>query len=77
MKRRLDNVGVGDICLELHSNKANKRAVLEELKRTWELGRLRGADDRTAVRKLETLRDWLNAHPASRGHTQAVHRARR
>ena len=28
VKRRLDMAGVGDACLELHSNKANKRAVL-------------------------------------------------
>jgi len=38
VKRRLDATGVGDACLELHSNKANKRAVLEELRKTWELG---------------------------------------
>ena len=34
VKRRLDNTGVGDACLELHSNKANKRAVLENLRRS-------------------------------------------
>jgi hypothetical protein len=38
VKRRLDSTGVGAACLELHSNKANKRVVLEELRRTWELG---------------------------------------
>ncbi|MCZ4238094.1 AAA family ATPase, partial [Staphylococcus equorum] len=38
VKRRLDATGVGDACLELHSNKANKRALLDELRRTWELG---------------------------------------
>ena len=38
VKRRLDDRGVGDACLELHSNKTSKRAVLEELRRTWELG---------------------------------------
>ncbi|MER9770597.1 DUF4011 domain-containing protein [Mesorhizobium sp. M0189] len=37
VKRRLDNAGVGDVCLELHSNKANKRMMLEELRRTWQL----------------------------------------
>ena len=34
VKRRLDNIGLGDMCLELHSHKANKRQVLDELKRT-------------------------------------------
>ena len=38
VKRRLDSVHIGDACLELHSQKANKRAVLGELKRTLELG---------------------------------------
>ncbi len=34
--RRLKGVGLGPLTLELHSNKVNKRAVLEELKRTKE-----------------------------------------
>ena len=38
VKRRLDNIGLGELCLELHSHKATKRAVLDELKRTLELG---------------------------------------
>jgi hypothetical protein len=37
VKRRLDNVGLGDFCLELHSNKANKKAVLGELQRTFRI----------------------------------------
>ncbi len=39
VKRRLDTIHLGDACLELHSHKTNKRAVLEELKRTLALGR--------------------------------------
>ena len=42
VKRRLDQAGAGDACLELHSNKANKRSLLEELRRTWDLGSPRG-----------------------------------
>src|SRR5690606_28311623 len=33
--RRLCEVGLGDFCLELHSNKARKAAVLEQLRRAW------------------------------------------
>ena len=33
VKRRLDNVGLGRACLELHSHKTNKRALLDELNR--------------------------------------------
>ena len=34
VKNRLDRVGLGDFCLELHSRKSNKREVLQELERT-------------------------------------------
>jgi superfamily I DNA and/or RNA helicase/very-short-patch-repair endonuclease len=33
--RRLEKVGLDHLCLELHSNKANKRAVLDQLKNSW------------------------------------------
>lgn len=38
VKRRLDNCQIGDTVLELHSHKSNKRVVLEDIKRTLELG---------------------------------------
>ncbi|WP_236873212.1 DUF4011 domain-containing protein [Burkholderia sp. MSMB0856] len=62
VKRRLDDKGVGDACLELHSNKANKRAVLDELRRTWELGAPKLADSRTLFTRLTEARDGLNTH---------------
>lgn len=68
VKRRLDANGVGDACLELHSNKANKRAVLDELRRTWELGAPRGQDPGTLSARLAEARDRLNEH-AHRMHT--------
>jgi hypothetical protein len=34
VKQRLDRVGLGPACLELHSNKVKKKTVIEELKRT-------------------------------------------
>lgn len=64
VKRRLDQTGVGDICLELHSSKANKRAVLEELRRTWDLGRPNGTADSALVRQLGQYRNNLNGHAA-------------
>jgi hypothetical protein len=62
VKRRLDMAGVGDACLELHSNKANKRSVLEELRRTWDLGAPKGEDPDALTRRLTEARDILNAH---------------
>lgn len=62
VKRRLDATGVGDACLELHSNKANKKALLEELRRSWELGAPKGRDPGTLHVRLREARDALNAH---------------
>lgn len=63
VKRRLDATGVGGACLELHSHKANKKAVLEEIKRTWENGAPRTADIGSLNERLAELRDELNGHP--------------
>lgn len=67
VKRRLDRAAVGDVCLELHSNKANKRLVLEEIRRTWELGKPNGGLDSSVVRLLGQYREALNGH-ATRFH---------
>jgi len=63
VKRRLDQAGVGDACLELHSNKANKRALLAELQHVWELGAPKGESGDALDRRLLETRDSLNAHP--------------
>lgn len=63
VKRRLDQAGVGEACLELHSNKANKRAVLSELQHVWELGAPKGEASDALDRRLIEARDSLNAHP--------------
>ncbi len=62
VKRRLDATGVGDACLELHSNKANKKALLEELRRTWELGAPKHRDPGSLHARLTAARDQLNDH---------------
>jgi len=60
VKRRLDSVGVGEACLELHSRKTKKTQILQELGRTLSLGspRLEGTQDDPGI--LEDLRDRLN-----------------
>lgn len=62
VKRRLDQAGVGDACLELHSNKANRRILLEELRRTWALGAPKGPLTDVADAGLKRSRDVLNQH---------------
>lgn len=37
VQRRLDKIGLGPFCLELHSNKSKKRAVLEQLRQASEV----------------------------------------
>ncbi|MGA1805173.1 DUF4011 domain-containing protein, partial [Rhizobium sp. HT1-10] len=63
VKRRLDQANVGDACLELHSNKANKRALLAELQHTWDLGAPKGENSDALDRRLLEARDALNAQP--------------
>ena len=59
VKRRLDKVGVGDACLELHSHTANKKALLEQLKRTLQLGKPQLVGGRFNLGQYTQLRDQL------------------
>ena len=66
VKRRLDALGLGAACLELHSHKANKKTLHDELRRTLGLGRPASApalDDQTA--QLPYLRARLNDYAAA------------
>ena len=38
VKRRLEHIGLGSLCLELHSGKATKKAVLAQIQSAWEEG---------------------------------------
>lgn len=62
VKRRLDKVGLGCMCLELHSHKANKRSVLEDLQTTLELGRPKAPDSGRHLDELRARRDRLSEH---------------
>jgi len=77
VKRRLEKVGLGEFCLELHSNKAKKRAVIEQLHAPFQVATRPGAgvawEDRAST--VEQLRDQLNGYvdtlhrPTAAGHT--------
>lgn len=62
VKRRLDTIGLGEACLELHSQKTSKRAVLAELQRTLSLGRPKVKEHQIDIDLLITYRDRLNAY---------------
>jgi very-short-patch-repair endonuclease len=65
VKRRLEKEGLGALCLELHSNKSKKRTVIEEIGRTWKLGRPKASDLEALIPKLEEKRTALNRHARS------------
>jgi very-short-patch-repair endonuclease len=64
VKSRLDRLGLGPLCLELHSHKANKREVLDEISRTMNLGRPKMNGLAGTVEALRNSRDRLNRHAA-------------
>jgi len=71
VKRRLDELGLGAPCLELHSHKTNKKAVLDELKRTLEGVQPRCADRQRHTAELKQVRDRLNQY--SRALHEPIH----
>lgn len=71
VQRRLDDVGLGAFCLEVHSNKARKRAVVEQLGRVLDEARSQEpADWERTARELEAARRELNDY------VERIHRTR-
>jgi very-short-patch-repair endonuclease len=61
VKRRLDERGLGEFCLELHSSKASKAEVLKQLDRAWDTRDLLSDEEwQSEAEKLKLLRDRLN-----------------
>ncbi len=60
--RRLRDVGLGEFCLELHSNKAKKMDVLQQLGAAWD-ATARFSESKWAreAKRLQIARDQLNA----------------
>ena len=62
VKDRLSNIGLGDMCLALHSNKARKAAVLADIGRTLALDKPVVRDAEQVAAQLKDARDRLNQH---------------
>jgi hypothetical protein len=60
--RRLRDAGLASLALELHSSKANKRVLLEELKRARSAAAPTPRGEATLVQRLTDSRDKLNLH---------------
>ena len=67
VKNRLDRVGLGDFCLELHSRKSNKREVLQELERTVSAQSPRKVAETDTFARVDSLKADLN------GYVNAIH----
>ena len=67
VKDRLDQVGLGDFCLELHSRKSNKREVLQELERTVSTQLPPTVTEMDTLTRVDALKADLN------GYVNAIH----
>ncbi|MCX5478723.1 DUF4011 domain-containing protein [Kaistia geumhonensis] len=68
VKRRLDEVGLGDFCLEVHSDKAVPKRVIDSLKQRHE----RGYSEKRAA--MATDIGWEEARRDIRAYLEALHR---
>ncbi|MDY4219527.1 MAG: DUF3320 domain-containing protein [Candidatus Faecousia sp.] len=69
VQRRLEGIGIGPFCLELHSNKSRKRDVLEQLRAATEVSRNQPETEYAEkAQALADLRQELD------GYAQALHR---
>lgn len=63
VKSRLEEIGIGDFCLELHSDKTNKKDVLESLKKTSEIVKVYEPEEFKSVKeRLEKNREVLASY---------------
>ena len=61
VRRRMEHVGLGDYCLEVHSTKAQKSVVIEQLAKAWSNRKTATEQDwATATTDLKKKRDELN-----------------
>lgn len=62
VKRRLDAINLGEACLELHSHKANKKDLHEEIKRVLELGKPTLTHLQDEITQLDSYKNILNGY---------------
>ncbi len=63
--RRLEELGVGSFCLELHSHKARKTQVLQQLEHAWNSHTDFTANWASTAGQVKDYRDRLNAYVGS------------
>jgi len=69
VQRRLEEIGLSPFCLELHSNKAKKSAVLSQLQKVSDVSRAKSSEEYAFIaQKTAALKDEMGAF------TSALHR---
>ena len=62
VQKRLESIGLAPFCLELHSNKAKKKDVLEQLEKVLEIGKMKAPQEyKEQADRLYDLRKKLNS----------------
>ena len=72
VKKRLDSIGIGDFCLELHSNKTDKADVLRRLEQTLAL-----AGGKQECMLAERAKEIVSLREELRAPMRALHKKRR
>ena len=62
VRANLGRIGLGQMCLELHSHKAKKKVVLSDLEETYQLANHATATNASVADELRIARDTLNEH---------------
>ena len=71
VQKRLDSIGIGPFCLELHSNKSKKKDVLEQLRQASQVTKTRTAEEYAAkAEQLAAMRGELD------GYAEQLHKMR-
>jgi very-short-patch-repair endonuclease len=69
VQRRLEQSGLGDFCLEIHSDKASPKAVIDSLRARYELGF--EASPTNGIRKADSV--WADSRAEISQYVQALH----
>ena len=62
VKKRLENVGLGDLVIELHSQKTNRKEFLKSLEKTLNLGEPKVDDSRNLFARYFSVENDLNQY---------------
>ena len=64
VQKRLEQIGIGPFCLELHSNRSKKKDVLEQLRQATEVTRLASSEEYgEKAEQLAAMRADLDGYP--------------